>query len=34
MNHRAMSVHIDATWERYYDATPQKGHNAPVSEFD
>lgn len=29
MNRRAMSTHIDATWERYYDAAPQKGHNAP-----
>lgn len=29
MNRRAMSVHIDATWERYYDAAPQKGRNAP-----
>ncbi len=34
VNHRAMSTHIDATWERYYDAAPQKGHNAPVGEFD
>ena len=22
-NHRAMSAHIDTTWERYYDAAPQ-----------
>jgi hypothetical protein len=33
-NHRAMSAHIDTTWERYYDAAPQKGHRAPVGAFD